>query len=71
MMSLKYNDAKYCKIEKKEDIDKCLEDIEKYAFFCPNDSLSEKVSDDELSYISSTLINKLNEFFPHKASFER
>ena len=67
----KHNDGKYCKIEKREDIDKCLEGIEEYSFFCPNDSVSDNVSEEDNKYIEKKLIDKLEEFFPNKAQFEK
>jgi len=66
----KHNDGKYCKIENREDIDKCLENIEEYAFFCPNDSVLDDVSEEENQYIERRLIDKLEELFPNKALFE-
>jgi hypothetical protein len=67
----KYNDGKYYKIEKKEDIDKCLLEIGNYTFVCPNDSVSEEIDEDEYIYIENKLIEKLDELLPNRASFEK
>jgi hypothetical protein len=66
-----FNDHKYCKIESKEDMDMCLKEIDNYTFVCPNDSVSEEITEEEYLYIEMKLIEKLNELLPKKASFER
>jgi len=67
----KFSDHKYYKIERKEDIDKCLLEIDNYTFVCPNDSVSEEIDEDEYSYIENKLIEKLDELLPNRASFEK
>jgi hypothetical protein len=67
----KFNDHKYYKIESKDDIDQCLQEIDNYTFVCPNDSVSEEVAEEEYLYIETKLIEKLNKILPKKASFEK
>jgi len=67
----KYNDGKYYKIRNIKDIDKCLSDIEKYSFLCPNDSLPDTISNNDYLYIQNKLLNKLEELLPNKATFEK
>ncbi len=67
----KHYDNKYHKIENREDIDKCLAEMDNYALVCVNDSVSDEISKDEVDYIEKSIISKLNELLPHKASFEK
>ncbi len=67
----KHFDHKYYKIETKEDMQKCLSEIDNYTFVCPNDSISEDISEEDYLYIETELIKKLKELLPNKASFEK
>jgi hypothetical protein len=66
-----FDDHKYYKIESKDDIDQCLQEIDNYTFVCPNDSVSEEVGEEEYLYIETKLIEKLNDLLPKRASFEK
>ena len=67
----KHNDGKFLKIESLKDMQLCVDEIENYTFYCPNDSISDDVSDMENEQIKQMLISKLELIFPNKASFEK
>ncbi len=65
-----HKDHKYYKIESRADVDKCMSEIDNFALVCANDSVPDSVPEEDVLYIESTVINKLNELLPNKASFE-
>jgi len=67
----RYNDGKFLKIEVLKDMELCVNEIEFYNFYCPNDSISDEISDMENKEIEKILITKLKEVFSTKASFEK
>ena len=67
----KHDDGLYVKIENQKDMDAFVADMSGYAFGCPNDSVSDKVSAEEQKYIMRTLVEKLEKLFPEKSSLER
>ena len=67
----KHDDGLYAKIENKKDMDAFVLDMDKYAFGCPNDSVSDSISSEEQKYIIYRLEEKLEKLFPEKSSLER
>jgi len=67
----KHNDGLFCKIENKKDMNQCLRSMGGYTFVCPNDSVPDTISEEEYTYIETTIIEKLDKLFPNKASFEK
>ncbi|MBN6709942.1 Stealth CR1 domain-containing protein [Haemophilus haemoglobinophilus] len=66
----KYKDHKYYKIQTKEDIQKCLNEIDKFTFVCPNDSVPDDIAEDDYHFITSSLICKLEKLLPKPSQFE-
>jgi hypothetical protein len=66
-----HKDHKYYKIQNKKDMKNCVKEMDKYTFVCPNDSVSDNVSNEELEYIIHILKNKLEKILPEKSSFEK
>ena len=67
----KHNDGLFYKIENKKNMDECLKNIDKFTFVCPNDSVPDNISKEEYMYMEVKLIEKLNDLFPDKATFEK
>lgn len=67
----KHKDHKYYKIETKENMDSCLNEIDKFTFVCPNDSISDNISEEDYNYITKSLIDKLEKLLPIPSDFEK
>jgi hypothetical protein len=66
----RHNDGKFKKIESLSDMQECIIEMDQYTFYCPNDSVPEKVTETENILIQKTLIDHLDKRFPKPASFE-